>query len=284
MMQTLDSIIDQVKTLPPAPKILPELLKRLNQDDVNIQNIQSLITYDPALTAKVLQRCNSTFYGLAEPAQDLGTAINCLGFNEIYRIVTTVILEGSLGVAQKGYGIGEGHLWEHSVVSAVASRLVARDLGADENLAFTAGLLHDVGKLVLGQSLEDAYGLIFQGTESDKPKSFMEMEKEILGVDHAEIGGRILARWSFPDSIVLPVQFHHDPKEARPFQLLASIVYLGDMISHLLGFSHGHQSYAIRGKPEIMEIMEVTPGDIEKYVINTSVEVSEATWFVPKKP
>jgi putative nucleotidyltransferase with HDIG domain len=283
-MQTVDSIIDQVKTLPPAPKILPELLNLLNQDDVPAENVEKLIAYDPALTIKVLQRCNSTSYGLAEPASDLDTAIRCLGFNEIYRIVTTVVLESSLGKAQKGYGIGEGHLWEHSVVSAIGARLVAKDLGENENLAFTSGLLHDVGKLVLGNSLEDAYGLIFKGTEGDQPSSFMEMEKQILGVNHAEVGGRILARWKFPEGIARPVEFHHDPLMAKPFERLASIVYMGDMISHLLGYSHGHQAYAIRGKAEVTDILEITPRDIEQFVVKTAIEVSEASWFMPKKP
>src|SRR5271165_4028810 len=148
-MTLVDHHIDQVKTLPPAPRVLTQLLGLLREEDVHAGKIVELITFDPALTAKVLQRCNSAAFGAGQAVHDLRDAVTRLGFDEIYRMVAGVVGESLLGSAQRGYGIGRGELWQHSVTSALAAKVIAQSLGMDQNLAFTAALLHDIGKLVL---------------------------------------------------------------------------------------------------------------------------------------
>jgi putative nucleotidyltransferase with HDIG domain len=278
---SIDSFINGVKTLPPAPKILPQLLTLLNKDDVHADSIVDLIAMDPALTAKVIQRCNSTSFGLAQPVSDISVAMACLGFNEVYRIVTTVLMESSLGKAQIGYGIGQGQLWEHSLVSAFAGRIVAKELGLDENMAFTASLLHDIGKLVLNSAVQDAQEKIMALTNGPEAQSLLEAEKSILGFEHAEVGGRILARWNFPEPLSASVWHHHDPIKARPHEHLASVVYVGDLIAHLIGYCHGHQAYAVRGRIEALEILEITQTDLELVALKTATAISETSWFVP---
>ena len=158
-MQALDNYINEVKTLPPAPRIITQLLLLLNQDDVHAGQIVELIALDPALTAKVLQRCNNAAAGLCHPVSDLDEGVAQVGFNAIYRMVAMVVGEGLLISEQQGYGIGGGELWEHSVTTAVAARVIARKLSGDENVVFTAALLHDIGKLVLGTFLEGRPGV-----------------------------------------------------------------------------------------------------------------------------
>ena len=150
-MQALDNYINEIKTLPPAPRVLSQLLVLLNEEEAHAGQIVELIAFDPALTAKVLQRCNNAAAGLGGSVSDLDEAVTQVGFNTIYRLVAMVIGEGLLGSEQPGYGIGTGGLWEHSVRTAVAARVMASKLGGEENLAFTAALLHDIGKLVLGR-------------------------------------------------------------------------------------------------------------------------------------
>ncbi len=280
-MQSLDTFINNVKSLPTAPKILPQLLELLNKDDVHSERIVDLIAMDPGLTAKVIQRCNSTSFGLAQPVSDISVAMACLGFNEVYRIVTTVLLESSLGKAQNGYGIGQSQLWEHALVSAFAGRIVAKDLGLDENMAFTASLLHDIGKLVLNDCVEGSQEKIFNLTNGSEACSMIEAEKAVIGVEHAELGGRLLARWNFPEALSMAVWHHHDPVKAQPHEQLASVVYVGDLVSHLIGFSHGHQAYAVRGRVEALEILELTPTDIELTALKTMTAVTETSWFTP---
>jgi putative nucleotidyltransferase with HDIG domain len=282
-MHSLDYYIDQIKTLPPAPRILTELLLLLSEADVESERVVELITFDPALTAQVLQRCNSAAAGFSQPVADLPDAVMRLGFNDIYRLVAAVVAESTLGAAQRGYGIGPGELWQHSAVAAVAAKVIARSRNGEENVAFTAALLHDIGKLILSSSLEGAYDTVIKATEVSG-HSFLEAEKAILGVQHAEVGGRLLERWSFPEQMVRAVWLHHDPVRAHPFEHLAASVHVSDMISHSLGYGHGHQAYAVRGQAAALEILGFGGRDMESLMLRTDAALNETKWFTRKEP
>ena len=128
-MRTLDDFINEIKTLPPAPRILSQLLVLLNDVDMHAGRIVELIAIDPALTAKVLQRCNNAASGLGRPISDLNEAVTQVGFNAIYRLVAMVVGEGLLNAEQPGYGIGAGQLWEHSVTAALGARAHCPETG-----------------------------------------------------------------------------------------------------------------------------------------------------------
>jgi putative nucleotidyltransferase with HDIG domain len=274
-MQTLDDYINKVQTLPPAPRVLAELMPLLKEDDVDSGKIVQLITFDPALTAKVLQRCNSAASCSGRPVTDLEEAVMRVGFNHIYRLVALTLGEGMFSAAQRGYGIAAGELWQHSVTAALAARVVARQQGAEENVAFTAGLLHDIGKLVLSTLLEGAYDKILQEI-SAAGSSFLEAEKSILGVEHAEIGGRVLARWKFPENLVAAVRHHHNPSQAGENYPLAAYVHVGDIIAHCLGQAQGLQSFAVRAHPEAMELLEVGPRELEILIVEADAALKES--------
>ncbi|MBM3822549.1 MAG: HDOD domain-containing protein [Verrucomicrobia bacterium] len=267
-MQELDEYINKVKTLPPAPKILPQLLLLLGDPDVDSSRIVELIAYDQALTANVLQLCNSAFFAQATPATDIQEAVTRLGFRQIYQMVAAVSGARALAPPQKGYGIEPGELWKHSVTAAVAARLIAHDQGEDESLVFTAALMHDIGKIVLSEALEHVYAKLVQQTE-DSQQSMLEAEKKLLGVQHAEIGGRLLARWNFPPNLVAAIWHHHHPAEAKPHAQRASYVYIGNMIAYFLGHGYGHQAFALRGRAEAMEILGLTAESLPQYMIKT---------------
>jgi putative nucleotidyltransferase with HDIG domain len=189
-------------------------------------------------------------------------------------MVAMVIGEGLLGSEQPGYGIGMGELWEHSVATAVAARVIARKLNGEDNLAFTAGLLHDIGKLVLGMFLEGSQQSVFEKT-GPSGLSFLETEKLILGVDHAEIGGRLLTRWNFPDNLISAILHHHDPAQATPHQQLACYIHLGDLIAHCLGQAQGYESFAVHTRPEALQILEISPKEMESLVLDTDIALKQ---------
>jgi putative nucleotidyltransferase with HDIG domain len=282
-MQILDDYINKVKTLPPAPRILSQLLTLLNDSEVDAGRVVDLIMFDPALTAKLLQRCNSAAAGLSEPVQDLPQAVSLMGFNEIYRMVAMVVGEGLLGKAQPGYGINSGELWHHSATAGLAAKVIGDRMGAETDLVFTAALLHDIGKLVLNGFLEGGYEPVLKQT-GISGQSFIETEKSILGVEHAEVGGHLLARWNFPETLIKAVWHHHDPVQAHPYQQLAGYVYLADLVAHCLGQGQGFQSFAIRGRPEVLEMLEISPKEMEGFVMQTAIEVEKANWILPIRP
>lgn len=267
-MQELDDYINRVQHLPPAPKILPQLLSLLTRDDVEASQVVDLMMYDPSLTAAALQLCNSVLFAGANPATDLGEAISRLGFNRIFQLVASISAGRTLRPPAKGYGLDEGELWKHSVTTAVAGQLIARDLGEDQNLVFTCCLLHDLGKVVLAHALEHIYAKMVDDVEKNQ-HALAESEKRLLGVQHAELGGRLLARWKFPSNIVAAVWFHHDPAAAAPHEKLASYVYLANMISYFIGHGYGHHAFALRGRSEALEILGLKGDALPHYMIQT---------------
>ncbi len=269
-MQELDDYIDKVKSLPPAPRILPELLTLLRQDDVDSDRVVKLIAFDPAITAAVLRLCNSAYFAGAAPASDLQEAVTRLGFKQVYQLVAAVTGSKMLGPAQKGYGIDSGELWEHSVVAAVAAQLIAKSCGDSENesVAFTATLLHDIGKIILAEALEHIYEELVENSQNQQTP-LIETEKRLLGVQHAEIGGRLLARWNFPPNIVSAVWHHHEPAGAQPHEKLAAYVYLGNMVSYFMGFGYGHHAFAMRGRTDALDILNLKPECLPDYMIKT---------------
>jgi putative nucleotidyltransferase with HDIG domain len=268
-MQELDDYLSKVKALPPAPRILPELLALLRQDDVDSERVVKLIAFDPAITAAVLRLCNSAALAGATPATDLQEAITRLGFRQVYQLVAAVSGSRLLAAQQKGYGIDAGELWEHTVTAAVAAQLIAKSTGDDESLAFTATLLHDLGKILLAEALEHIYSELVENSQSQQTP-LVETEKRLLGVQHAEIGGRLLARWKFPESIVHAVTHHHHPAEAaEAHRRIAAIVYLGNMTAYFMGYGYGHHAFALRGRAEALEILGVRPESLPQYMIQT---------------
>jgi len=273
-MQALDNYINEIKTLPPAPRVLSQLLVLLNEEEAHAGQIVELIAFDPALTAKVLQRCNNAATGLGGTVSDLNEAVAQVGFNAIYRLVAMVTGEALLGSEQKGYGIAAGEMWEHSVMTAVAARVLASKLGGEENLAFTAALLHDIGKLVLGVFLESAEQPALRQT-GPSGLSFLEAEKAVLGVEHAEIGGRVLEEWNFPENLVSAVRHHHDPAQARLHEQLAAYVHLGDIIAYCLGQAQKYEFFAARTRAEALQILEVSPKEMDTLVLETDTALKQ---------
>ena len=279
----LDRFIDSAPALRPAPRILPELLTLLCEDDTDAERVITLIQFDPALTASVLRLSNSVTLGSAEPVEDLSVAVSRLGFNQTYRLVARAVGEGTMKSAQRGYHIAEGELWRHAAVSAVAGQVLARELGQNENLAFTAALLHDIGKLLLSIAVESTYADVMRLIE-ESGQSFLEAEKATLGVDHAEVGGRLLERWGFPQNLVQAVRHHHDPLQAGPHQALAAGVHLSDVLAHLLGHGYGHHAYAVRTKPEALDLLKLKPGNIEDLLLETQNALSDLQILNPHQP
>lgn len=272
-MTRLDEYLNGLRQLPPAPRVIPELLALLREDDVDSARVVAVIGYDPGLTASVLQLCNSAYFGLATPASDLGEAVTRLGFNPIFRMVVSVVGARTLNPEQKGYGIGKGELWKHSLASAVAAQLVARKVGESESLVYTAALLHDIGKIALNTALERVYGKVIEETERNR-LSLIDSEKALLGMQHAEIGARLLSRWHFPESLVEAVGQHHSPEAADAHRRLAALVYVGNMLSHFMGYGCGDLPFALHGRAEALDILELKPDALPHFMIETFEKIA----------
>jgi putative nucleotidyltransferase with HDIG domain len=267
-MQAIKDYIRNLRHLPPAPRVVPELMRMLNQPDLDSSKIVNMISYDPSLTANVLRISNSAYFAAAMPTSDLQEAVTRLGFQQVYQLVAAATGARLLGTAQACYGLEHGDLWKHSVATAVAGQLTARKVGDNENVTFTACLLHDIGKTILAQSLNGDYAKLVKETEANG-HSLLEAETKILGVNHAEVGAQLLHHWKFAPNIVAAVWFHHTPKGAAAHQKLAACVYMGNMIASFMGHSYGHSAFALRGRAEVLSCLNLSPQAVPELMMET---------------
>jgi putative nucleotidyltransferase with HDIG domain len=262
---SIESFIRNVDFLPPFPRNLVALTELLDEPDVDVDQVVALIRYDPALTALVMRLCNSAYLGAGSPASDLHEATTRLGFNEIFQLVISLGTAALLRPQQKGYGIEAGELWRHSVSAALIGKCIALERNENPSLVFTACLLHDIGKVVLSRSLESQYDKV-QAESKLRQVPMLVVEQNLLGFDHAEVGGRLLQRWQFSPQLAEAVRCHHDPAAAGEHGRLAAYAYLGNMMACFMGFGCGHQALAIRGRAEALDLAGIISEDIPRYM------------------
>ncbi len=233
-MDKSEQYISRVSKLPPAPTVATELLKLFGDPDCDIDRVVELISHDPSLTVEVLRRCNSAFLSGAQPASDMFEAVTRLGFYEVYTVVVALVGTRTLSLGTAGSGLDMGNFWRHSVATAVAGETLARRIQQTEAVAFTAGLLHDIGRLILAMVEGSRYAALLKPTRGFGP-DLVEAEEAVFGVSHAGIGARLLARWDLPANVAAAVLHHHgSPGAIKPFEQLAATVHLANDLAHHL--------------------------------------------------
>ncbi|MDD2706891.1 MAG: HDOD domain-containing protein [Verrucomicrobiae bacterium] len=279
---TADEILNKIADLPPAPIAASKLLSLLKNPTVDsIDEVVETLEYDPALTARLLRACNSAFMAGHASVDSVDQAVLRLGYYEILRVVLALTVGGVLSKGLPGYGVDSYELWSHSITAALASQKLmetSRGLDATPSVAFTAGLLHDIGKVVLNHltlpEVENIRVMIHTNGAS-----LLEAETAVLGVNHAEIGACLLKRWKLSGAIVEAVARHHTPPVDKGPQL-AGVVHLANGCAHFVGSSYGWESFAIRIRPEIMETLNLKPEDIERTMIFIHSESNRIKQFM----
>ncbi len=228
LMDIIHKHLNQVEVLPMSPTLLPKLLPKLSDLDTNFDEVVEIIAFDPALTSKLLQICNSAYFGHKSEVNSVAEAVNHVGYQAVYLLVA-MISGSSCFPHPSPPGVDGAKLWQHSIATAFNARFVAESAGVDSNLLFTAGLLHDLGKVILGQEQVPAAAGIF-GAPSDAAS--LAREEKIFDCTHAEVGAALLERWKLPSQIVIGVRHHHEPKEAPGFHRITACITLADFVTH----------------------------------------------------
>jgi len=264
-----DSYIDRVKHLPPAPTVATKLLDLFNDPERDIDRIVELMSFDPALTAETLNRCNSAFFGATEPVNNIFDAVFRLGFYETYCLVISVVgaRASSMGGSRGPLDIGKQ--WRHSVTTAVTAANLAPRAEVPEAVVFSAGLLHDVGKLVFAAAETTPYQDILQKS-GDSGLPLANSEEQAMGVTHATLGARLLTRWGFPEDICTIVQHHHqNPAAAAPYERNAAVIQIANNIAYRLIINPGEPKPATECHAEAMRLLNLTDDDIPKVIART---------------
>jgi putative nucleotidyltransferase with HDIG domain len=229
-----DELLKAVQDLPPMPKVLLKIQKLLLDPYSDTQQIAGCIETDQALAAKVLKIANSPFYGMTGKVSTIQHAAIILGFQTLSELTTMAGFSAIMGRKLPGYGYHSDELWKHSLAVALASKLIAEKINPDlVNDAFTAGLIHDLGKLILDPHVQDQREALDEFIE-DENQTFLIAEKQILGFDHAEIASEICSHWKYPESLTQAIKYHHNPSESNGSEM-AFILHLADYIAVLSG-------------------------------------------------
>jgi putative nucleotidyltransferase with HDIG domain len=191
------------------------------------------------MTARVLRLANSAFYGFARRIGSITEAVILLGFKAIRGIVLAAAVSDIMNRNIDGYALPKGELWRHSQAVAIAARVIAKKVKfANMDLAFTAGLMHDIGKIILDQAMQESYQEVVDLVDQEEI-TFLEAENAILGFDHALIGGKVVEKWRFPPELVDAITYHHSPEGAENNKMLVSITHMADTICISMGIGMG---------------------------------------------
>src|SRR5580658_434663 len=232
-MEKIAHLLGHMDTLPASPVLLPRLAQLL--DDINhtdVHEIVDIIVFDSALTAKLLQIANSAYFGMSVPITNVGDAIGLLGYDIVFVLAAAISGEGCLRAAP-GTGMDAVLLWKHSVTTAFGAQYLARVTGVEPNLAFTAGLLHDLGKVVFAETYGKIYTNMFDASKRG-PQTLVEWELDHYGCSHAEVGATLLQNWKLPKPLVAGIKYHHNLAAAGEYAPLAAGICLGNVLSHTL--------------------------------------------------
>lgn len=229
---SLAQIIDSVKDLPTLPAIVMELLNNIDNEELNMHDLAQKVSHDMALTAKTLRYANSPYYSTMIKVTTVQQAISLLGLSTVRQIVITAALTGCFP-ENNCKAFNHKDFWRHSNAVAIAARILARRLKLNPDVAFTAGLLHDIGALVLATCYTGAYEKVLEQRQELQTTQY-ETEKQLLGIDHALVGETLATQWNFSEVMIKAIAGHHHP-EKPGLGFLATIVHVADGIAHALG-------------------------------------------------
>jgi putative nucleotidyltransferase with HDIG domain len=241
-----DQVLARLQQLPALPTAVTELLASFGNEEVDIGLLARQISRDQTLTARLLRVANSSFYGLQSRVGTINEALVVLGFRAVRSIVLAVSMSRAFHPDQcPGFDL-PGYI-QHSVAVGLAARSLAEITGRNPELAFSGGILHDIGELVLASCFAEQYAAVL-AYRNQHDCALMVAERDILGLDHAAVGGLLADSWRFPPSLKSAVAEHHSPAAATA-DSLADLTHVADAIAHGLG----------QGKSDREMVMPIDP-------------------------
>jgi putative nucleotidyltransferase with HDIG domain len=243
---TFDELKQRVRDLPALPAVVMDLIASFGDDRISSDDIVAKLSRDPALTAKTLRMANSSFYGMTRQIGSVPDALTILG--TVRTVVLAAGVTGSFKVPEYT-GFDFKAFWRHAIGAALCAQALAPHVRMDSDVAFTVGLLHDIGAIALACSFPEEYAdVLYYMQQGDC--LLIEAEQAILGTDHAVMGARIAEHWRFSPVIAEAIEFHHAPAMHHGPGLVG-LTHMADAFSHALGLS-GHEA----------EIVPLTPPEI----------------------
>ncbi len=270
-MTSLNDILEQIDLLAPIPAIASQIMTKSDDPDSSLSEIADLIANDPALTANLLKICNSAYFSLPRKVESVKDAVAWVGLDQIVELVLTNSVSANFNKGLEGYGLGEGELWRHAVTSAHIAKSLAQRYGASQNkhLIYTAALLKDIGKLILGRFVAFSFEKINILVHS-QGYSFNDAEKKIIGMNHEELGAMVGQKWSFSEKLIYMIRHHHLTNESARQDPETTLIYLADIICMMMGICTGTDGLSYRFYGDVLKRINLSEKDLQGIIAETS--------------
>jgi HD-like signal output (HDOD) protein len=248
--------VTRLRAVPTLPRLFERVVAALENPEVDLEHVAELVEVDQSLTSQVLRIANSAFYS-SQPVSRVRDALLLLGTTVTRGVVLAMSVFDPTQVRLRGF-------FEHSVGCAAAAGALGRitKLGNPEELA-AAGLLHDLGKVVLSKELPDVFEHIVARATAEE-RSFRSVEHELLGTDHGEIAGWLMERWRFPPVLAEPIVLHHAPGRARTARDETAIVHVANVLVRAVGYGFGGDSCIGTIDPAAWARLHLGPSDLDR--------------------
>lgn len=276
-MKTVDRILKSISTLPAFPATGNKVAQLLRKPDYSVAEIANVIKLDPSITANILKMANSVYFGTRQKISTINDAVVHLGQKNLLRAIQTAGVSKYYKKGAGGYYDKATDLWEHSVAVALMSQIISKKItGEEDTTLYTAALLHDVGKIIMGEFVRDSLVKI-SALVSTQRVSFVEAEQFVIGINHAELGGKIAAYWNFPVEIREAISFHHRPdlleKEEK---MMPWIVYMADQACLMLGLGGGIDGLSYRAVDQVLKKFNLRMKDLEMSMVLLTDDLNRA--------
>jgi putative nucleotidyltransferase with HDIG domain len=263
---SLEDILLDIEKIQPIPQVALKILHMIDTGSYDIKAVAEEIKKDQVISARTIQLCNSALFAKKKNIESLDHALVFLGENLFVRMIISAAVENFFDTSTQGYSLCMGGLFHHAVGTAVIAEKIAQFTGAVElSTAYTAGLLHDIGKVVLDQHIALTYPLFYRKINREDELS-TRVEKDLFGIDHTVIGSKLADMWAFPESLKSIIADHHEPEKALQHTKLVHIVYLADLL--MARFNTGIELEGMGGGSleDRLRRVDLDPGDLTTIV------------------
>lgn len=268
-------INDLVGSWAASPPILYyQLREKLDDPNSSFDDLADIVKTDPALSARLLKIVNSAFYGFAEKVDTLTHALNIVGTDQLTDLALAAIVTSKFQGIPRDL-INMETFWMHSIGCGIASRKIAERMpGVESEKMYLGGMLHDIGSLIIfKESSEDAKKILLRCKENGE--NLFKVEKEVLGYDHAEVGGLLLTEWKLPDRLVEVVKYHHSPADAEDYLEEACIVARADTLVYEMNIGNSGEPGVPELDPRVAEVVPVSDKELEGLKEEIIVQVDD---------
>lgn len=263
-MVSMEQLVRDIDSIPPFPATVTKVLQVIDTPKVNAKDLASILAEDQSLATTLLRYANSAYYGLPRQVSTVSEATVIMGFAAIKGLLLAAAVHKTINKEVTGYSLAQGELWNHSINCAMLAKYLAVKCRFHiPEQAFVAGLIHDVGKVVLstyvGAQFEEILRLVQQ-----ENIPFMDAEKRVLGFNHSEVGAALAKKWNLPAELVEVIAFHHNPLQAEHDFKLTALVHIADALCLMLGLGLGADGLLYPLDEQVLDKLGLTVEDLEE--------------------